>query len=116
MSSSTCPASQKDGLFSDVSITFDKVEGDKAWLTIHVVMRPRVSEIHFHGVKKSEREDLEAKIGMIKGNQITPNQIDRAKTLIERYFDDKGFKNAEVVSKTQKLSSTKKMIRTMKTK
>ena len=34
---------------------------------------------------------------MIKGNQITPNQIDRAKTLIERYFDDKGFKNAEVI-------------------
>ena len=92
-----CKRYWRHGLFSDVSITFDKVEGDKAWLTIHVVMRPRVSEIHFHGVKKSEREDLETKIGMIKGNQITPNQIDRAKTLIERYFDDKGFKNAEVI-------------------
>ena len=92
-----CKRYWRHGLFSDVSITLDKVEGDKAWLTIHVVMRPRVSELNFHGVKKSEREDLEAKIGMIKGNQITPNQIDRAKTLIERYFDDKGFKNAEVI-------------------
>ena len=92
-----CKRYWRHGLFSDVSITLDKVEGDKAWLTIRVVMRPRVSELHFHGVKKSEREDLEAKIGMIKGNQITPNQIDRAKTLIERYFDDKGFKNAEVI-------------------
>ena len=87
----------RHGLFSDVSITLDKVEDDKAWITIHAVMRPRVSELNFHGVKKSEREDLEAKISMIKGNQITPNQIDRAKTLIERYFDDKGFKNAEVI-------------------
>ena len=92
-----CKRYWRHGLFSDVSITLDKVEGDKAWLTIRVVMRPRVSELNFHGVKKSEREDLEAKIGMIKGNQITPNQIDRAKTLIERYFDDKGFKNAEVI-------------------
>ena len=92
-----CKRYWRHGLFSDVSITCDKLEGEKVWLTIHVVMRPRVSEINFHGVKKSEREDLEAKIGMIKGNQITPNQIDRAKTLIERYFDDKGFKNAEVI-------------------
>ena len=92
-----CKRYWRHGLFSDVSITLDKIENDKAWLTIHVVMRPRVSELNFHGVKKSEREDLEAKIGMIKGNQITPNQIDRAKTLIERYFDDKGFKNAEVI-------------------
>ena len=91
-----CKRYWRHGLFSDVSITWDKVEGDKAWLTIHVVMRPRVSEIRYHGVKKSEREDLEARIGMIKGNQITPNQIDRAKTMIQRYFDDKGFKNAEV--------------------
>ena len=29
--------------------------------------------------------------------QITPNTVDRAKTLIKRYFDDKGFKNAEVI-------------------
>ncbi len=29
---------------------------------------------------------------MIKGGQVTPNVIDRAKTLIKRYFDDKGFK------------------------
>ncbi len=34
---------------------------------------------------------------MIKGGQVTPNVIDRAKTLIKRYFDDKGFKNAEVI-------------------
>lgn len=34
---------------------------------------------------------------MVKGSQITPNLVDRAKTLIKRYFDDKGFKNAEII-------------------
>ncbi len=92
-----CKKYWRHGLFSDVSITADKIEGDKIWLTIHLTMSPRVSEIRYHGVKKSEREDLEAKIGMIKGSQININAIDRAKTLIKRYFDDKGFKNAEII-------------------
>ena len=91
-----CKRYWEHGLFSDVSITDDKEEDGKVWLTIHLRMRPRVSEIRYSGVKKSEREDLEERIGMIKGGQITPNIIDRAETLIKRYFDDKGFKNAEV--------------------
>ena len=48
-------------------------------------------------VKKSERQDLETRLGLVKGSQITPNLVDRAKTLIKRYFDDKGFKNAEII-------------------
>ncbi len=87
----------RHGLFSDVSITADKIEGGKIWLTIHLSQRPRIADIRYHGVKKSEREDLENKLGLVKGSQITPNLINRAKTLIKRYFDDKGFKNADVV-------------------
>ena len=83
-------------LVSDVSITDDKEENGKVWLTIHLTMRPRVSDIRYSGVKKSEREDLEERIGMMKGGQITPNIVDRAETLIKRYFDDKGFKNADI--------------------
>jgi len=86
----------KHGLFSDVSIQEDKVTQDSVWLSIHLQMRPRASEIRFSGAKKSEREELEARIGMIKGGQVTPNIIDRATTLIKRYYDEKGFKNADV--------------------
>ncbi|MCD8292627.1 MAG: outer membrane protein assembly factor BamA [Prevotellaceae bacterium] len=92
-----CRRYWRHGLFSDVRVTADKIEGDKIWLTIHLAMRPRVSDISYHGVKKSEREDLEARVGLIKGSQVTPNLIDRAKTLIKRYFDDKGFKNADIL-------------------
>ena len=70
--------------------------GNKIYLHIKLTQRPRIADIVFHGVKKSEREDLQAKIGMVKGLQITPNAIDRAKTLIKKHFDEKGFKNAEV--------------------
>ena len=82
----------RHGLFSNVSITAEKIEGNKIWLKITLAQRPRISDIRYHGVKKSEREDLQTKLGMIKGSQITPNLVDRAKVLSKRYFDDKGFK------------------------
>ena len=86
----------RHGLFSEVSITADSIVDSKIYLCIHLALRPRVSEINYSGIKKSEREDLEAKLGIMKGNQITPNMIDRAKILAKKYFDEKGFKNAEI--------------------
>ena len=87
----------RHGLFSDVKIVADKIEGNKIYLRIQLTQRPRITDIAFHGVKKSEREDLQQKLGnMVKGMQITPNMIDRAKIIIKKHFDEKGFKNAEV--------------------
>lgn len=86
----------KHGLFSDARIEADSIVGEKIYLSIHVAMRPRVSEVNVNGVKKGEKDDLLEKIGILKGNQITPNMINKAKTICQRYFDDKGFKNAEI--------------------
>ena len=86
----------KHGLFSRVSITADSIVGSKVYLCINLATRPRVSTINYFGLKKSEREDMEAKLGIMKGSQITPNMLDRAKILAKKYFDDKGYKNAEI--------------------
>ncbi len=86
----------RQGLFSDVSIKWTKAYGNKAWLEIELKMQPRISEINYIGMKKSEREDLEASLGLVKGNQITPNIVSRATKLVKRHFDEKGYKNAEV--------------------
>ena len=47
-----CKRYWRHGLFSNVRITWDKVEGDKAWLTIHLTLRPRVSDIRYRGVMR----------------------------------------------------------------
>lgn len=86
----------KHGLFSNVQIAADSIVGDKIYLHFYLALRPRVSTINYIGVKKSEREDLETKLGLLKGNQITPDMIDRAELLAKNYFDDKGYKNAEI--------------------
>lgn len=86
----------KHGLFSKVAVAADSIVGDKLYLHIYLSVRPRISNINYIGLKKSEREDMEQKLGMVKGTQLTPNMIDRAKILAKKYFDDKGFKNADI--------------------
>lgn len=101
----------RHGLFSDVGISVDSIVGDSAFLHINLKIRPRVSTINYLGVKKSERTDLENKLGLLKGAQITPNMIDRAKILAKKYFDDKGYKNADIeVNQRDDLSGKNQVI------
>ena len=87
----------KHGLFSEVKIAADSIVMDSIYLHFYLRTRPRVSQINYIGIKKKkEREDMESKLGLLKGSQVTPNMIARAKILAEKYFADQGFKNCEV--------------------
>jgi len=67
----------KHGLFSDVKILATKIEGNQVWLEVQLKPRPRISSIKYSGMKKSDKDDMEAKLGLVVGNQITPNMVDR---------------------------------------
>ena len=86
----------RQGLFSKVQIKVEKICGDKAWLEVVLRQQPRISQINYIGMKKGERDDIKQRLGLMKGNQFTPNIASRAEQIIEKYYDDKGFKNAEV--------------------
>lgn len=86
----------KQGLFSDVSISVTKTYNNLAWINIALKQRPRISQINYSGVKKSEQEDLQKTLGLVVGNQITPNVIDRSEMLVKAHFESKGFSDAEV--------------------
>lgn len=100
----------RHGLFSDVTISADSLIGNTVYLRITLKTRPRVSTINYNGVKKSEREDLEQKLGLLKGAQITPNMVARAKKLAEKYFDEKGFKNADIAIRQRDDVAQKNMV------
>lgn len=86
----------RQGLYSRVNITADKMLGDKVWLTIHLRQQPRMSEMRFSGAKGGEKKDITERLAMVEGQQITPNIIDRAEKIIKDYYSAKGFKNAVV--------------------
>jgi len=84
------------GLFSDVRISATKIVGSKIWLDIYLQERPRLSQKFYKGVSKSEKEDIEKKVMLLVGGQVTDNLINTAKRQILGIFQGKGFYNTEV--------------------
>lgn len=87
----------KQGFFSDVKIYMDELGGDSVNITISLKQLPRVSNINFFGMKKSEVEDLEKVIEVQKGKQLNADAIDRTKIAIRNFFYEKGFLNTDVL-------------------
>ena len=101
----------RQGLFSKIQIKVEKICGDKVWLEFALRQQPRISDITYNGMKKGERDEIKERLGLMKGNQFTPNIASRAERIIEKYYQDKGFKNAEVsVSQREDLSNENEVI------
>ena len=55
------------------------------WLELALRIQPRISEIKYTGLKKNEKEELQERLQLMKGNQINQNIINRATKIIEKY-------------------------------
>ena len=84
------------GLFSDVKIIATKVEGKSIYLEIRLKEQPRLTKITLHGLKKSETKDVEEKINLKPGNQVTENVLNNTITIIKKHYVDKGFFKCKV--------------------
>jgi outer membrane protein insertion porin family len=83
-------------MFSDVKIEAAKIVDDKIWLNIFLQERPRLADVNFYGVSKSEKDDITEKVLLLKGSQVTDNQLNNAERIIKGIFHEKGFLNTEV--------------------
>jgi len=86
----------QQGLFSDVKITATKQIGDEIWLDIYLQERPRLADVNFYGISKSEKDDITEKVLLLRGSQITDHQVNSAERTIKDIFHAKGFLNTEV--------------------
>ncbi|MDX9811945.1 MAG: outer membrane protein assembly factor BamA [Bacteroidales bacterium] len=86
----------QQGLFSDVRISVTSMRSDTAFLDIFLQERPRISSVTFTGLKKSETQDLNEKISLPVGSQLTSYLLSNAEKLITEHFVDKGFLNTKV--------------------
>ena len=86
----------KQGLFSDIKISYTKIIGDTIYLDIYLQERPRLSKLIITGIMNTQIKDLEEKIDLKRGGQVTENIINRTKNIIRNYFVDKGFYNVAI--------------------
>ena len=101
----------RQGLFSKVQIAVEKICGEKAWLVFNLRQQPRVSQVNYNGVKSGEKKDLQERLGLTPGNQMTPNIANRIKQIVEQYFASKGFEKATCnVRQTEDLSKKNEVI------
>src|SRR5690606_34914416 len=68
-------------MFSDVKIEAAKIVGDQVWLNIYLQERPRLADVNFFGVSKSERDDVTERVLLLKGSQVTDNQLNNAERI-----------------------------------
>ena len=82
-------------MFADVKMGAS-IEGDSLDLELFLKERPRVYSWDFEGISKGKKKDLTEKLKLKRGNELSDYVIDKNKKLIKKYWEDKGFRNAEV--------------------
>jgi outer membrane protein insertion porin family len=85
----------KENLFDDVQIFVTKISIDTVYLEIAVKELPRLSNLRFSGIRKSEIEDLNKKLDD-KGKIVNTNLINRTTAIIKKYFSEKGYLNTTI--------------------
>src|SRR4030095_13000780 len=83
-------------LFSNVQVFVTKLEDEKVWIEISLTERPRLGKVKFEGIKKSEIEDLEPKLSLVKQTIITENTLRETEERIIKHFSEKGNSNVSV--------------------
>ena len=87
----------KEGLFSDVNITIDKIDENIVFLNINLVENSRLSKFKFKGkISKSDITSLKEDLKLMRGKILTQNIINNSINLIKTYYLNKGFLNASI--------------------
>ncbi len=84
------------GLFSDIKVSYTKIEGNKISLDFFFSERHRLSKLTFEGINRSETQDLLEKVNLLNGSQVTENVINNVDRIIREFFVEKGYLNIDV--------------------
>ncbi|MEM6641490.1 MAG: POTRA domain-containing protein [Bacteroidota bacterium] len=86
----------KQGIIGNVSIYASKVEDNRVWLVIELSERPRLSKYIIKGVNKTQKGEIEEKIGVVRGKMLTDVLLKNTELAVRKYLEGKGYLNAEV--------------------
>jgi outer membrane protein insertion porin family len=79
------------GLFSDVKVKAPKIEGKAIFLEFQLTEQPRLTRLKLLGLNKNDTKDIEEKIKLKPGIQVTENLLNNTVTIIKKHFIEKGF-------------------------
>lgn len=86
----------KLGLFSDIDIYVNRIQGDSVYLLLNIVELPKLNEVKFTGIKKSKVDALIKDNGLTKGKVVNENLITTTRNYIENKYKKDGFYSTKV--------------------
>ncbi len=101
------------GLFSDVEIIKEKIQGTNIFLRIKLKERERMSRYSFSGVSKSEADQLRDDLDLYSGKIITDALLMKVKNISKNYFVGKGYLKAKatITSRMDTLVNNSKIVK-----
>ena len=83
-------------LLDDVQLNVSNIQGDSIYFDIAVVERPRLTRIDIKGLRKGQAEEIRGKLDGKKGRIVNQNLYNTISTTIKKFFQEKGYLNADV--------------------
>ncbi len=93
----------KQSLIAGIEISFTKLVGKDLYIELAITERPRLADFKFVGIKKSERDDLEEKVGLFRERVVTENMKLSAVEAINKFYYEKGYRNVVIDVKEDKV-------------
>lgn len=99
--------------FEDVGLYIDSLvpTRDTAFLKLSLQERPRVSKWSFTGIKNGEQSDLQEKLNLRRGAELSEYGVKTNIKVIKDYFKEKGFQNCEVNVRQERDTVIKNAVR-----
>ena len=99
--------------FSDVAIIVDSLNHakDTCYLVLQLQERPRVSRWNFNGVKNSEKSDLQERVKLKRGSELSDYVIKSSTEIIKNYYKEKGFGDVDVTMTQENDTVVKNAVR-----
>ncbi|MBL0356777.1 MAG: outer membrane protein assembly factor [Chitinophagaceae bacterium] len=91
----------KQNLIADVEVYLTNLVGTNLYVELAVTERPRLADVKFIGIKKGEKEDLEAKTALSRDRVVTENMKVSALDAIRKFYTEKSFGNVTVSMKEE---------------
>lgn len=84
------------GNFTGVDVLAERFVGEGVFLLVLVEEAARVGSYRFEGVSRGEADELRRKVPLLRGRPLREADLARSRQVIERYFEEKGYRLTEV--------------------
>lgn len=81
----------KQGLFADVYVSIDRIDGEDIYLRVIIEEKARLSNIEIIGLKSGDKEDILKKVDNLKRRPITEAMFVSIRNTIAEFYGEKGF-------------------------